>query len=151
MIRRPPRSTRTYTLFPYTTLFRSKRTENPLCGASQAWAVASALDAADFHAQARPHCRGQRDALDERALRPGRLGARDGIDEGADVGHQRVLAEARLADAGVHDARLLEAELDLAALDRLDGPGHGGGAAAGPGVWPQAAGAPHLAEAATPP
>src|SRR3546814_8617718 len=24
MIRRPPRSTRTYTLFPYTTLFRSK-------------------------------------------------------------------------------------------------------------------------------
>src|SRR3546814_4165415 len=26
MIRRPPRSTRTYTLFPYTTLFRSGRT-----------------------------------------------------------------------------------------------------------------------------
>src|SRR3546814_6414718 len=26
MIRRPPRSTRTYTLFPYTTLFRSART-----------------------------------------------------------------------------------------------------------------------------
>src|SRR3546814_5095360 len=26
MIRRPPRSTRTYTLFPYTTLFRSCRT-----------------------------------------------------------------------------------------------------------------------------
>src|SRR3546814_10300596 len=26
MIRRPPRSTRTYTLFPYTTLFRSKLT-----------------------------------------------------------------------------------------------------------------------------
>src|SRR3546814_3874759 len=25
MIRRPPRSTRTYTLFPYTTLFRSQR------------------------------------------------------------------------------------------------------------------------------
>src|SRR3546814_8389736 len=25
MIRRPPRSTRTYTLFPYTTLFRSRR------------------------------------------------------------------------------------------------------------------------------
>src|SRR3546814_11060787 len=30
MIRRPPRSTRTYTLFPYTTLFRS-------IGASTAW------------------------------------------------------------------------------------------------------------------
>src|SRR3546814_5404101 len=27
MIRRPPRSTRTDTLFPYTTLFRSRRTE----------------------------------------------------------------------------------------------------------------------------
>src|SRR3546814_16640957 len=27
MIRRPPRSTRTYTLFPYTTLFRSPRCE----------------------------------------------------------------------------------------------------------------------------
>src|SRR3546814_19825330 len=27
MIRRPPRSTRTYTLFPYTTLFRSKEAE----------------------------------------------------------------------------------------------------------------------------
>src|SRR3546814_18103676 len=28
MIRRPPRSTRTYTLFPYTTLFRSQEDEN---------------------------------------------------------------------------------------------------------------------------
>src|SRR3546814_12996731 len=27
MIRRPPRSTRTYTLFPYTTLFRSRRAD----------------------------------------------------------------------------------------------------------------------------
>src|SRR3546814_7622583 len=36
MIRRPPRSTRTDTLFPYTTLFRSSRTDGrpgrqPLC------------------------------------------------------------------------------------------------------------------------
>src|SRR3546814_6923473 len=30
MIRRPPRSTRTDTLFPYTTLFRSPRTEREL-------------------------------------------------------------------------------------------------------------------------
>src|SRR3546814_2700211 len=29
MIRRPPRSTRTYTLFPYTTLFRSKSEVSP--------------------------------------------------------------------------------------------------------------------------
>src|SRR3546814_15544217 len=31
MIRRPPRSTRTYTLFPYTTLFRSARSPGPSC------------------------------------------------------------------------------------------------------------------------
>src|SRR3546814_16244705 len=31
MIRRPPRSTRTYTLFPYTTLFRSGH-EDAFCG-----------------------------------------------------------------------------------------------------------------------
>src|SRR3546814_14139578 len=32
MIRRPPRSTRTDTLFPYTTLFRSRRVDElPLC------------------------------------------------------------------------------------------------------------------------
>src|SRR3546814_13699534 len=32
IIRRPPRSTRTDTLFPYTTLFRSQRAEVPLAG-----------------------------------------------------------------------------------------------------------------------
>src|SRR3546814_4857728 len=32
MIRRPPRSTRTDTLFPYTTLFRSIRSPSPACG-----------------------------------------------------------------------------------------------------------------------
>src|SRR3546814_7846339 len=32
MIRRPPRSTRTDTLFPYTTLFRSSRNGARLCG-----------------------------------------------------------------------------------------------------------------------
>src|SRR3546814_8486765 len=31
MIRRPPRSTRTDTLFPYTTLFRSDRSQAPPC------------------------------------------------------------------------------------------------------------------------
>src|SRR3546814_983352 len=34
MIRRPPRSTRTDTLFPYTTLFRSTCGEDPRSGAS---------------------------------------------------------------------------------------------------------------------
>src|SRR3546814_9074862 len=35
MIRRPPRSTRTDTLFPYTTLFRSERLGRPLVSVSQ--------------------------------------------------------------------------------------------------------------------
>src|SRR3546814_7111240 len=35
MIRRPPRSTRTDTLFPYTTLFRSSRTAMPI---TRVWA-----------------------------------------------------------------------------------------------------------------
>src|SRR3546814_1632906 len=33
MLRRPPRSTRTDTLFPYTTLFRSRRDRHDLCAA----------------------------------------------------------------------------------------------------------------------
>src|SRR3546814_19684966 len=37
MIRRPPRSTRTYTLFPYTTLFRSRLT----CSAAPATKLAT--------------------------------------------------------------------------------------------------------------
>src|SRR3546814_4703868 len=53
MIRRPPRSTRTDTLFPYTTLFRSKHRHRPiedcLCGGpmrrrrkrSQSWTLSS--------------------------------------------------------------------------------------------------------------
>src|SRR3546814_18619488 len=35
MIRRPPRSTRTDTLFPYTTLFRSPPADQPRCGIGQ--------------------------------------------------------------------------------------------------------------------
>src|SRR3546814_4924748 len=43
MIRRPPRSTRTDTLFPYTTLFRSGRTAARRCGL----APRTAADAGD--------------------------------------------------------------------------------------------------------
>src|SRR3546814_14214942 len=35
MIRRPPRSTRTYTLFPYTTLFRSEEETNRKVGSGK--------------------------------------------------------------------------------------------------------------------
>src|SRR3546814_2056769 len=37
MIRRPPRSTRTDTLFPYTTLFRSQQQQEPQNGQKQAY------------------------------------------------------------------------------------------------------------------
>src|SRR3546814_8365733 len=37
MIRRPPRSTRTDTLFPYTTLFRSVRAKNIIIATGSAW------------------------------------------------------------------------------------------------------------------
>src|SRR3546814_6832129 len=47
MIPRPPRSTRTDTLFPYTTLFRSRhspvRTKRRRCGASSSRASAGAM------------------------------------------------------------------------------------------------------------
>src|SRR3546814_17727183 len=47
MIRRPPRSTRTDTLFPYTTLFRSPAVEVDLCGhatLATAWVIFNRLD-----------------------------------------------------------------------------------------------------------
>src|SRR3546814_9080432 len=40
MIRRPPRSTRTDTLFPYTTLFRSRANGSPGSAASRWWSKA---------------------------------------------------------------------------------------------------------------
>src|SRR3546814_16134987 len=43
MIRRPPRSTRTDTLFPYTTLFRSIRGLCFICNTPSACAVSSVL------------------------------------------------------------------------------------------------------------
>src|SRR3546814_2828953 len=46
MIRRPPRSTRTDTLFPYTTLFRSAATAQPL---GDAIAFGLRLAGADHH------------------------------------------------------------------------------------------------------
>src|SRR3546814_11269218 len=44
MIRRPPRSTRTDTLFPYTTLFRSHRVDAALTGETQRAAGVAARD-----------------------------------------------------------------------------------------------------------
>src|SRR3546814_14905913 len=52
MVRRPPRSTRTDTLFPYTTLFRSAGLSWVLAACVQGWGDESLLDAYD--AERRP-------------------------------------------------------------------------------------------------
>src|SRR3546814_14216999 len=60
MIRLPPRSTRTDTLFPYTTLFRSRRgADHPLPRASVGKATAAAI-AASFHRREYGGCRSLR-------------------------------------------------------------------------------------------
>src|SRR3546814_6920788 len=46
MIRRPPRSTRTDTLFPYTTLFRSNFTDLSIDTANQRWDALTAIEKA---------------------------------------------------------------------------------------------------------
>src|SRR3546814_908291 len=76
MIRRPPRSTRTDTLFPYTTLFRS------------VLGLAAALEAeAAVHVAVRGERGGQdRPALDHLALAPGLLDHHGEAVAGGDVG-----------------------------------------------------------------
>src|SRR5438552_18155529 len=75
----------------------------------------------DLHA--RPHGRGDGDAVDVSALGAGRLRLGNGIGESLDVLDQLLLGERRLADAGMDDPGLLNAELDRAALGTLDGGG----------------------------
>src|SRR3546814_1014845 len=74
MIRRPPRSTRTDTLFPYTTLFRSQR---PRCRQADTNARPVSLGADRRH---RRDCPAPRTKL--RATRDGRSGARAAGDNG---------------------------------------------------------------------
>src|SRR3546814_20459307 len=52
MIRRPPRSTRTYTLFPYTTLFRSRCSEWSPRACRRAQEIASHLESAQGYRHA---------------------------------------------------------------------------------------------------
>src|SRR3546814_19273115 len=90
MIRRPPRSTRTDTLFPYTTLFRSDRSchmesqfthvhDKPPPGAAADWKISQNWDAftADEHAMwDQPFVR-------QSEMRPGR--ASEAFQRGIDV------------------------------------------------------------------
>src|SRR3546814_15842610 len=77
MIRRPPRSTRTYTLFPYTTRFRSLRRQQGMVGGGhqQRKGLGQLRDGLQ-HAAARRACRLQRQqatAGDQRRQRRQRL------------------------------------------------------------------------------
>src|SRR3546814_3142526 len=99
MIRRPPRSTRTDTLFPYTTLVRSAEICSPDAGAAvrrdrrcrrQAWLRA--------------------DALDARAAYPARKGHEQHL-------HQQRPVRARLLDP--HDLRSEEHTSELQSLMRI--------------------------------
>src|SRR3546814_3823775 len=72
MIRRPPRSTRTYTLLPYTTLFRSDRDEHHGCNHEHDVAQGDILfrhppriEAGEEYTQAQRH---KRHSVDQKAI-----------------------------------------------------------------------------------
>src|SRR3546814_6033521 len=90
MIRRPPRSTRTDTLFPYTTLFRSRELE-----------AAAGLGLAVFL------------ALDDAAVAGEEAGALDGGTQ------RRLVAGQRLADAVLDRAGLARSEEHTSELQSL--------------------------------
>src|SRR3546814_12671103 len=78
MLRRPPRSTRTDTLFPYTTLFRSKL---PVAAVERIHVFALARDHADRIAATNDFAVGAQIGLDaEQALGAGRMRAEAGHD-----------------------------------------------------------------------
>src|SRR3546814_11908459 len=113
MIRRPPRSTRTDTLFPYTTLFRSGVRTDDAADAAADIEVALGADAEAIagHGDVMAACIGAR-------IR------RFGLDAGDHSAHLHVVAD---ADA-VGDAVLMARTLDLRAIPAPDAfpppPGH---------------------------
>src|SRR3546814_8273510 len=78
-------------------------------------------DFGDVDLHVRTHRRRQGDLANIFALSARRLRLDDRIDESVEVLAQLFLAERQLAEAGVDDARLFDAEFDLTALGRLDG------------------------------
>src|SRR5262245_25355305 len=92
------------------------------------------------------HRGGDRDRLHVLALGRGRLGAQQARDQGLDVVEELLGAEAPLADRHVHDARLVDAELDLAGLHLAHRLGDVEGDGADLGIGHQAARSEHLSE-----
>src|SRR3546814_4181301 len=121
MIRRPPRSTRTDTLVPYTTLFRSRvlhrhadegLLQRPAVGA-EVLGLAAALEAeAAVHVAVRGERGGQdRPALDHLALAPGLLDHHGETVAGGDVGVE--------VDVVLEDIRSEEHTSELQSLMRI--------------------------------
>src|SRR3546814_18484400 len=107
MIRRPPRSTRTDTLFPYTTLFRSTRRQPAGAGGARG-TVASIAPARGGHARARQfrqcgHLRALSDRNPRgRADKLGRALDRVGLDRKSVVSGKSVSVRVDLGGRRIH-------------------------------------------------
>src|SRR3546814_1188338 len=105
MIRRPPRSTRPDTLFPYTTLFRSRRTDDPVGGRP---VPRARLQAGPTHFVGEPHRRAP-------LLRPARLRPEPCRHETASEGLTmagKFFDEWQIGDSIAHDIRRTVTETD---------------------------------------
>src|SRR3546814_7404270 len=115
MIRRPPRSTRTDTLFPYTTLFRS---DGSRCAYD---ALLLATGASPFHldipGSSLPHVHYRRTAADSRNLVAATVGAKRAVIIGASFIGLEVAASLRARGIEVHvvgkDTVLMEADVEV--------------------------------------
>src|SRR5690606_5826287 len=103
----------------------------------------SAHDGRRVDPNARSHRGAQGDGPNVLALRRSRLGPQKRVDERSRVADQLLGVEGALADRRMHDAGLLDAELDLTGLHVLDRFGHVERDGPDPGVGHEAAGAGH--------
>src|SRR3546814_16308898 len=103
MIRRPPRSTRTDTLFPYTTLFRSRRLHGSGEGERACRWLCPSRRLAWFGADGRLRAEDEA-AYGDRRLGLGRL-FRRGVGKGAAAGHRRISSSRALYRPGPSQGR----------------------------------------------
>src|SRR5439155_20700443 len=92
-----------------------------LRAAARSGRVGDREDRRDVDPDARTHRRGDRQGLEVLALGAGRLGPVDRVDQGGEVGDERLGLEAGPPERGVDDPGFVDLELDTTALDLLDG------------------------------
>src|SRR3546814_4819898 len=97
MIRRPPRSTRTYTLFPYTTLFRSCMNTDTALAALAALAHPTRLEAFRLLVQHEPE-----------GLSTGQLVEASGLTQGTFSTHLAVMAKAGLVKSEKRGRQIIQ-------------------------------------------